>query len=187
MTGKINKNDIIYSEDKSVATAKFRIAVDSADSEHIRGNISFNVYNEAGISSKYSDKNRIIIIDTIAPDRTVTFSPAKQVVDSVIYYDDTVSARFEIKEANFYADDVNVYVNKVGEWICTHGKIPTSDIFSWYGIANNIPWTAHEWLSEVIYYLIFNAFGEMGMYIFSIGLAFMMEWLQAYFSMAGLI
>lgn len=111
LTGKINKNDIIYSEDKSVATAKFRIAVDSADSEQIRGNISFNVYNEAGISSKYSDKNRIIIIDTIAPDRTVTFSPAKQVVDSVIYYDDTVSARFEIKEANFYADDVNVYVN----------------------------------------------------------------------------
>lgn len=75
---------------------------------------------------------------------------------------------------------------KVGECICTHGKIPTSDIFSWYGIANNFPWTAHEWLSEVIYYLIFNAFGEMGMFIFSIGLAFMMEWLlykkcKAYF------
>ena len=41
---------------------------------------------------------------------------------------------------------------KVGEWICKNHCIPKEAIFSWYGISNNLPWTAHEWLSEVIFF-----------------------------------
>ena len=66
---------------------------------------------------------------------------------------------------------------KVGEWVTIHKKIPTTDIFSWYGTVNKIPWTAHEWLSDVIYYQIYNTFGELGIYIVSVTLALLMEWL----------
>ena len=66
---------------------------------------------------------------------------------------------------------------KVGEWITNHKKIPVTDIFSWYGTSNKIPWTAHEWLSDVVYYLIFKISGSMGIYIVSVALALLMEWL----------
>lgn len=66
---------------------------------------------------------------------------------------------------------------KVGEWIIDNKRIPTTDIFSWYGIANKIPWTAHEWLSDVIYYCIYNIFGAIGIYTISVVLALIMEWL----------
>ena len=66
---------------------------------------------------------------------------------------------------------------KVGEWIIDNKRIPTTDIFSWYGIANKIPWTAHEWLSDVIYYCIYNISGAIGIYTISVVLALIMEWL----------
>lgn len=56
---------------------------------------------------------------------------------------------------------------KVGEWIVEKWQIPTRDIFSWYGIAQNFEWTAHEWLSEVVFYVIHNKYGEAGIFIFS--------------------
>ncbi len=40
-----------------------------------------------------------------------------------------------------------------------------------------IPWTAHEWLADVIFYLIFNAIGEFEVYLFSMGSAFLMIFL----------
>lgn len=57
---------------------------------------------------------------------------------------------------------------KVGEYICDNNTIPTNDIFSWYGMEKNIQWTAHEWLADVIFYIIFSLTGEMGMFIFSV-------------------
>lgn len=63
---------------------------------------------------------------------------------------------------------------KVGQWICTNRQIPTSDIFSWYGVEMNIPWTAHEWLSDVVYYAIHRFSGNIGIYIFSISAALSM-------------
>ena len=57
---------------------------------------------------------------------------------------------------------------KTGEWIVENGKIPTIDVFSWYGIANNYTWYAHEWLSDVIYYLIYNLVGLKGITVFSL-------------------
>ena len=57
---------------------------------------------------------------------------------------------------------------KVGEWIYKNRQIPKTDIFSWYGTAHSIPWTAHEWLAEVIFYGIHILFGEIGVYLFSL-------------------
>lgn len=70
---------------------------------------------------------------------------------------------------------------KVGEWIVEERKIPTHDIFSWYGIAHNFEWIAHEWLSEVVFYLIYNKYGEAGIFLFSFGgavLLIMLIWKQ---------
>lgn len=66
---------------------------------------------------------------------------------------------------------------KVGEFICKNGYVPLKDIFSWIGMEKGIPWTAHEWLADVIFYKIFNSFGEVGIFSFSLGSAFLMIWL----------
>ena len=56
---------------------------------------------------------------------------------------------------------------KIGEWIVENGKIPTEGIFSWYGMKEHIPWTAHEWLSEIIFYLMHHYLGSAGVFFFS--------------------
>lgn len=63
---------------------------------------------------------------------------------------------------------------KVGEWICTNHQVPTQDIFSWYGTAQELAWTAHEWLSDVVYYLILQFSGEIGVYVFSLAASVVM-------------
>ncbi len=60
---------------------------------------------------------------------------------------------------------------KVGEWIVENGRVPTSDIFSWYGVEQALPWTAHEWLADVILYAIYAAFGSVGIYVMSFAAA----------------
>lgn len=60
---------------------------------------------------------------------------------------------------------------KVGEYIQENKTIPTNDIFSWLGMEKNISWTAHEWLSDVIFYYIHNIFGEIGVFCFSVVVA----------------
>lgn len=60
---------------------------------------------------------------------------------------------------------------KVGEWICNTHEIPKADIFSWYASAKGMPFTAHEWLSDVIFYVITHLFGSLGMFLFSLLIA----------------
>ena len=50
-----------------------------------------------------------------------------------------------------------------GEWILTHGEIPTTDPFS-HTFAG-APWTAHEWLSEIILALTYRTFGLSGLFL----------------------
>jgi hypothetical protein len=47
-----------------------------------------------------------------------------------------------------------------GEWILQHGAVPRADPFS-FAFAG-APWTAHEWLSEVLFALAFRAAGWGG-------------------------
>ena len=71
---------------------------------------------------------------------------------------------------------------KVGEWIMENGNVPTVDIFSWYGIQQKIPWTAHEWLADVIYFLIYQYLGSAGIFGFALlaaGLLIFLMWWQA--------
>ena len=66
---------------------------------------------------------------------------------------------------------------KVGEWVCENKSVPTSDIFSWYGMEKNIAWTAHEWLADVIFYIIYSLFGSAGIYLLSLFAALAMVYI----------
>lgn len=48
---------------------------------------------------------------------------------------------------------------QTGEYVLKNLSVPHSDIFTYYGIENNLYWTAHEWLSDVIFYLIYSIGG----------------------------
>ena len=65
---------------------------------------------------------------------------------------------------------------KVGEYVLDNGAVPTTDIFSWYGTELSIEWTAHEWLADVVYYLIHNTLGQIGIFLFSVGSAVALYW-----------
>ena len=54
---------------------------------------------------------------------------------------------------------------KTGEWIITNKTIPTSGIFSWSALENNLYWMSHEWLSAIILYLL--SFGSNNIAIIS--------------------
>jgi hypothetical protein len=56
-----------------------------------------------------------------------------------------------------------------GQWMLTHLTVPTRDIFS-YTFAGQ-PWTAHEWLAEILMALAFRAMSWNGLHIL-FGLAF---------------
>ena len=58
----------------------------------------------------------------------------------------------------FYTDDFNLHMMG-GEYIVRTLSIPRIAIGSWYGEAVNLPWVAHEWLSEVLIYSTFHAIG----------------------------
>ena len=56
------------------------------------------------------------------------------------------------------------YHIRAGEYILQTHSIPRQDIFSFHRPA--LPWTAHEWLSEVIMAIVHRSFGLTGIVIF---------------------
>ncbi len=60
------------------------------------------------------------------------------------------------------------YHIRAGEWILSNLSVPRYDMFSF--LTPPLPWTAHEWLSEVIMALIHGAFGLTGLVIFFSGI-----------------
>ena len=43
---------------------------------------------------------------------------------------------------------------KKNKWIIKNKSIPTSGIFSWYALKENLYWFSHEWLSAVFIYIL---------------------------------
>ena len=56
------------------------------------------------------------------------------------------------------------YHVRAGEYILTKHLIPKYDLFSFH--YPNLPWTAHEWLSEVVMAIVHGTFGMTGLVIF---------------------
>lgn len=57
---------------------------------------------------------------------------------------------------------------KVGEYVLESGEVPTSDIFSWYGTSVGLEWTAHEWLSDLVFYVVYSTLGNIGIFSLSV-------------------
>jgi hypothetical protein len=66
-------------------------------------------------------------------------------------------------KANLLGDADTGYHIRAGEYIIKNLTVPNHDIFS--HIIPPIPWTAHEWLSEVIYALIHKVAGLSGIVV----------------------
>lgn len=125
LKGTIETDNITYSEDGSTATATFEIPAQA------RGYISFRAIDRAGNGKGDADwvhdDKRINIVDTIDPIRTVSYTPASQVLDAttlievseyvegdnvIAYYNTDNIVKITVNEANFYSNDVEVVVTK---------------------------------------------------------------------------
>lgn len=123
------------------------------------GSLSMTVYDrpDPANTAEYTDK-KVIVIDSISPERVVELSPAKQVVDSSmstvenfdyksenngskLYYDGSATATIKITEANFNKEDVAVTVNDVNY-----------EVSDW--TQNGDTWTGTVTLEEEGHYVI---------------------------------
>jgi hypothetical protein len=66
-------------------------------------------------------------------------------------------------EGNLLGDADTGYHIRAGEYIIDNLKVPHHDMFSF--IQPPIPWTAHEWLSEIIYALVHQGWGLSGIVV----------------------
>ena len=72
---------------------------------------------------------------------------------------------FLIKVVNGQFDDPDFYWHlKTGEYIVAQGLLPQADVFSHTNLGR--PWVLHEWLFQVLIYLLHVAGGELGIKIF---------------------
>ncbi len=124
-TVTIPNKDVKYSEDGKTATATFTL--EGTDAEQFRGSISFDVYDRSGNKESTSDSNRINVVDTISPTRSVKYSEARVMDETTLmdiksyteadhdhvklYYEKEAVVTFIVDEANFYAEDVKIKVN----------------------------------------------------------------------------
>ena len=104
------------SEDSTKYTAS--ITLPKSEAEQLRGYISVNATDKAGLTSENKkDDGRIIVVDTISPTRSVSYElettdGTSQVVNDQHYFSGNVKFTFNITEANFYKDDVTIKVSK---------------------------------------------------------------------------
>lgn len=101
--------------DSSERTATADIKLPNGTKEQYRGSFSFKATDRAGnISDIYTDSKTVVVVDTIAPTRTVEFSEPREgsfEEGSKAYYDSDAVATITITEANFYPEDVDLKVN----------------------------------------------------------------------------
>ncbi len=60
----------------------------------------------------------------------------------------------------------------LGKWIFTHHGLPhvdpfSSNVFHAVFVAENLPLMQHEWLSDLVFYCVFAAFGLIGLLVFT--------------------
>lgn len=106
--------------------ASFRLT--ASEAQQYRGRIHFEAADRAGNIRRETDGGRIIVLDTISPTRTVSYSPAVQIAeketgniltddfngdgtDAILYYDGPMEVTFQVSEANFYGEDVICKIN----------------------------------------------------------------------------
>ena len=181
-TGTINSTDDNFLYQYGGKKAAASLVLTGNEVKQYRGSIHFTVTDKVGNTSEVHDSNGdvkqadgsviqtqdgyVVVVDTIAPVRTVRYPEPQQIrdqktmelytgdkaeyankenTDSILYYDHTcengIQVEVTITEANFYAQDVKVLVND-SEYT----------IEDWSNEGDD--WTGHIKLSEDGFYTI---------------------------------
>lgn len=100
---------------------KAELTLTGSDVKQYRGNLSFTATDNAGNTSDLkTDTDHVIVVDTIAPTREVSYAAPKTELDGKKYFDGDVELTFTVTETNFYEEDFAVRVSKNGgakEWV----------------------------------------------------------------------
>lgn len=100
--------------DKSKFTAEITLTAD--EFAQYRGYLSVLATDTfQNKSNKKVDNGNIIVVDTVAPEITVDYTPYDKLVGTTdYYYNNAIDVTLTVTEANFYAEDVIVTVTKNG-------------------------------------------------------------------------
>lgn len=94
---------------------KAELTLTGSDVKQYRGNLSFTATDNAGNTSDLkADTDHVIVVDTIAPTREVSYAAPKTELDGKKYFDGDVELTFTVTETNFYEEDFAVRVSKNG-------------------------------------------------------------------------
>jgi hypothetical protein len=105
--------------EEGMYTASFTLPEE--DAAQLKGSLSFTATDQAGLTSEVKDdKDTILVVDTIAPELSVSYEAENADTvclekDDHYYYNGNVRFTFSITEANFYAEDVKISVLKEGK------------------------------------------------------------------------
>ena len=115
-TAEGNVSAVQDEDDPAKYTAQITLPEEQA--EQLRGYLSVNATDKAGLTSEnMTDDGRIIVVDSVSPQCSVSFGlkdagGTKQEYDGRHYFSDDVELSFSITEANFFAEDVRIWVSK---------------------------------------------------------------------------
>ncbi|MDR1328009.1 MAG: YDG domain-containing protein [Oscillospiraceae bacterium] len=109
---EIPESEIEYSNGGRTAAASFDIPKqDAPGGGQFDGTVEFTAYDRADNGAGETGALRVIV-DTIAPNMTVTYSAPARSADGVSYYAGAVAAAIDVTEANFFKEDISVFVRR---------------------------------------------------------------------------
>ncbi len=111
-------NTVFEATQDTADLSKFTASVTlpKEEAEQLRGYFSVIATDKYGnVADEVNDKENIIIVDTIAPEMSVSYPDPITTIDTTHYYNDEITLTFTVTEANFFAEDVKVSVSMDGE------------------------------------------------------------------------
>ena len=75
-----------------------------------RGNVAFRVLDRAGNTNSMKDESIVVVVDSVSPVINVEYDNSD--ARNQVYFKDDRTAIIRIKEANFYAEDVKITIQK---------------------------------------------------------------------------
>lgn len=104
----------VVKEDKTIVSYKATVELPKTAGDQYRGTLTIWAKDADGNESEgitfFRDGKEIqrIVIDTIAPNMTVTYNAPKNIVDGVSYFDGNINGTIHVTEANFFPELFNL-------------------------------------------------------------------------------
>ena len=91
------------------------LTLTASEAKQYRGHLSFTATDKAGnTSDAKTDDGYVVIVDTIAPNCTVSYADPLNIHDGKKYFDGDIELTFTVTETNFYEEDFAASVSKNG-------------------------------------------------------------------------